>query len=376
MVDTPVTPAATDVAPAGGIPPLQATTDAEVLSVDEIGGINGVREAPTTVQIDVRDGATRPLALPTRPGSSSQPKPRDPTTRSIRIVLASPRSKAGSDLSRAGRLLNGHERRSTDRIKRLSREFDAVCTSAVDAAEIAAALESGGFTDSTAKEYGFADVFALAELLFQQTPRLVNHRPGRLVSPWVERPLKHFTRGVSFALPGLIFIACLPQVTATVEFLALTVAMLTGWPIGQTMAFLGYALEGRHHPMAARAILSLGLAASLVVGLLYAALAVRLGVTPSVAMLGAGEITYMAGASVVLVLSSEWIVLGSLVPGLAAAFLTWRGIGSPGYLLAVGALGTVLSSVISAFATTAKARWRDLRIAFACLILQSRFLSE
>jgi hypothetical protein len=237
----------------------------------------------------------------------------------------------------------------------------------VDAAEIAAGLESAGFTDSTAQEYSFADVFSLAESLFQQTPRLVNHRPGRLANPWAERPLKHLTRGVSFALPGLIFIACLPLVTTTRDFVALTVAMLFGWPAGQTMAFLGYALEGRRHPMGARAVLMLGLVTSLALGLAYAAASLGLGVSHPVAALGAGEIVYMAAASVVLVMGYEWAVLGSLVPGLAAAFLNWREIGPPDKILIAGAVGTVVAVVAAALATTAKARVNDLQTAFASL---------
>jgi hypothetical protein len=290
-------------------------------------------------------------------GPSSGADARGPATRPTCITLAEPRAKLTAERSPAHRAWNGRERRSAGRIKRLSREFNAVCTSAVDAAEIAASLESVGFTDTTAAEYGYEDVFTLADALFQQTPRLVNYQPGRLDNPWVERPLKHLSRGLSFALPGLIFISCLPRVTAMAEFVALTIAMIIGWPAGQTLAYLGYVLEGRRDRGSAQTVLLLGLGAALGVSLAYAVIAMRVGVMPSIAALGAGEIVYMAAASVVLVLGAEWVVLGSLVPGLAAALLSWSGAGPP-VVLVGGSAGTVLSIFVSAVVPLVRARRR------------------
>lgn len=45
-----------------------------------------------------------------------------------------------------------------------------------------------------------------------------------------------------------------------------------------------------------------------------------------VAVLGSGEIVDVAPASILLILGEEWLVLAALVPGLAAAFLGWRGL--------------------------------------------------
>src|SRR5690349_576354 len=72
----------------------------------------------------------------------------------------------GNPTTSAHRSWNGHDRRSLDRLLRLTRDYDVLCTAAVDSAEIAAGLEASGFTDGSAREYGYSGVFGLAEALF------------------------------------------------------------------------------------------------------------------------------------------------------------------------------------------------------------------
>lgn len=262
---------------------------------------------------------------------------------------------------------NGHDRRSTDRLHRLARDYDALCTGAVDAAEIAAGLEASGFTDRSAQEYGFAGIFALAERLFAITPRLADRSPGRLANPWAERPLRHLVRGVTFALPGLLLIACLPGLTSRADLVALVVAVLLGWPASQAMAFIGYVLEGRRHPAAAKALLLLGLTGSVLMSGLFAAVALACGVSARVAALTAGEIAYVTSSAVVLVLSNELVVLGALVPGLVAAAWTRWVPGAPAWLLGVGAAASLGLVGFAAVASCARARPGDLRAGFGAL---------
>jgi hypothetical protein len=302
---------------------------------------------------------------------SAEPIAEPASARPVRIPFGWRRSAAvDGDRARAATARhgwNGHERRSADRLRRLARDYDALCTAAVDAAEIAAGLEASGFTDGSAQEYGFPGVFGLAEALFGTTPRLADRSPGRLANPWAERPMRHLARGVTFALPGLVLVACLPELDSRADLAALVVAMLVGWPASQTMAFLGFALEGRRHPRAAAALLLVGVLVSLLTAAVLGTVAVRCGVSTRVATIAAAEIVYVTSAAVVLVLSHELVILGALLPGLAAAAWTRSVHGAPGWLLGAGAATSVALVVIAAVVACADARPRDLRTGFGSL---------
>ncbi|HEY6796315.1 MAG TPA: hypothetical protein VI248_16690 [Kineosporiaceae bacterium] len=300
----------------------------------------------------------------------------EPTSSRLRFPFQlSGRSRRGGNRSRhsasgatpAHRVWNGHERRSTDRLRRLARDYDALCTGAVDAAEVAAGLEASGFTDGSAREYGFPGIFALAEELYRQTPRLAERSPGRLANPWAERPLRHLTRGLTFALPGLVLVACLPGLTTRADLVAMTVAMLLGWPASQAIAFVGFALESRRHPRAAAAVLLLALTAFALAAGVLAVLAGSWGTSSRVAAIAAGEVVYIAAAAVVLVLSHELVIIGALLPGLMATACSWWVPGTSGWVVAVGAGTSVALITVAAVLACAPARVRDLRAGFAVL---------
>ncbi len=75
------------------------------------------------------------------------------------------------------------ERRSNTSINQLARAHNQLCLEASDAYEIAAHLESLGYNKaSVATEYGVADHFELAWMLFHQTPRRLKLRlPSKVV---------------------------------------------------------------------------------------------------------------------------------------------------------------------------------------------------
>ena len=65
----------------------------------------------------------------------------------------------------------GPNRRSSSPLDRLSRRLNRVCSTAVDPYQIAAMLESDGLNDRIAREeYGFTDVFELADALYRRVP--------------------------------------------------------------------------------------------------------------------------------------------------------------------------------------------------------------
>ena len=85
----------------------------------------------------------------------------------------------------------GLNRRSLHPIDSISRRLDFICTTATDALQIAAALESDGINDRIAREeYGFSDVFELAEELYRRVPL----RPPDTVPRITEAPVRTLLR--------------------------------------------------------------------------------------------------------------------------------------------------------------------------------------
>ncbi len=260
----------------------------------------------------------------------------------------------------------GRERRSVDPIHRLTREFDSLITAAVDHVEIVAGLEANGFTDPTAVEYRCQDLFDLAARMFAMTPRLADRQPGKLANPWSERPLRHLMRGLSFALPGLIFVAALPRSGGTAGLLALTAALMIGWPLSQILAYLGYTLAGQRHPMAARALLLAGLGVGLVLAGLFWVVTTSLGLSPGLAGVGAAEIAYLAAAAVIAVVGGDVVALAVLTPGLLTIGLTLLDHQAARWL-PWGAGSAVGAAMVAAVVLCREARLSHLRTARSAL---------
>ncbi|MEU9129032.1 hypothetical protein AB0D08_13155, partial [Kitasatospora sp. NPDC048540] len=121
-----------------------------------------------------------------------------------------------------------------DPVRELIVRHRAVCEQAVDALEIAAALEDAGIGAGTVGRYRHADVFALAEELYARVPRrLPEPEPPGRPEPWARsgRPavrgaLGHglpavLLFGVGLALPGLTGPAVLALLLPAAAVLAL-----------------------------------------------------------------------------------------------------------------------------------------------------------
>jgi hypothetical protein len=106
-------------------------------------------------------------------------------------------------------LFEGVNRRSLHPIDSISRRLDFVCTTATDPLQIAAALESDGVNDRIAREeYGFSDVFDLAEELYRRVPL----RPPDYV-PRFSEPLWRTALGLSRGLMIVPVALILPALT-------------------------------------------------------------------------------------------------------------------------------------------------------------------
>jgi hypothetical protein len=225
---------------------------------------------------------------------------------------------------------HGHTPRT---VAALCEQFAPVCESAVDPLEIASALELEGLGDQAAKlRYGFRDVFALAQDMYFRVPR-APAEPAEPPDPWQGSPWRPALHSLLYALPGICFPAAVGLLIGHGVEVALIVALVVAWSMGQGLAYLGYTRLGRTMDTGqTRRVLRVGLAAGLAVVALAMLVIGRVVHTPTSALaFGAGEGVYMLGAGVAMVLGAEVWLLLALAPGVlaSAAFLI---LGRPPYL--------------------------------------------
>jgi hypothetical protein len=202
----------------------------------------------------------------------------------------------------------------------------------VDSLEIAGALELNGMSDAAALDrYGYSDVFALAEEMYQRVPRRpAEPEPPR--DPWQFSKYRPVLHALLYGLPAVCFPAATGLLTGPGVIVTLVVALLVAWSLGQGLAHLGYSRLGRSDLGAERPLLRRGMAIGLavvLVAMVTCALAAHAHL--SVLCFGAGEGAYMLGACVLMVLGVGRWLLVALAPGVlsGAAFLA---LGRPSWL--------------------------------------------
>ncbi|WP_432025542.1 hypothetical protein [Streptomyces sp. 1222.5] len=208
-----------------------------------------------------------------------------------------------------------------DPIDELARELDEFVAAAVHPDEIAALLESDGLSDDRIRErYGVEDSFALAERLWDRTPRRHPEPDGPPADPWRIGPLGCLLRGVLFALPGFAYVlgapllagphdtAGLPAGTRT-----LLAGALCGWAWNQGLAHRAYSWLGLGDRPAARRCLRAGTPAGMLLGTLVAFAVAGPGHPAQVAF-AAGQSCYLGASGALLVMGRERILLAGLGP--------------------------------------------------------------
>jgi hypothetical protein len=249
------------------------------------------------------------------------------------------------------------EWREHDGVGGLRRRMTAVCESAVDVLEVAAALEAEGISDQAARtRYGFPDVFALAEHLYDRVPRRPTEPPA-LPEQWQAKRAEHVLHGLLYAVPAVCFPVAAPLLTGTATLIGFVVSTLVSWALSQALAYLGYARAGRLDQGGSLWILRGGTAVALAV--LWGTLAASALLLPArIAGLvcAGGQGTYLLGATVLLVCGKHRWLLLCLAPGVlvSTGFLV---LGRPGWLAhpvwwALGA--SVVVTLICAAVCTAR----------------------
>ena len=261
-----------------------------------------------------------------------------------------PRSRPADQAERLNVAANGHQRVPRT-VTALCEQFAEVCQSAVDPLEIASALEFEGLGDQAAKRrYGYPDVFALAQDMYFRVQREPAEPEGP-PDPWADSSkLKPALHALLYALPGVCFPAAVGLLIGHGVEIALIVALLAAWSMGQGLAYLGYTRLGLTMDTdQTRRVLRVALACGLAV--VAAALAVTGYVVhaPRPALLfGAGEGVYMLGAGTLMVLGAEGWLMVALGPAVlySSAFLA---LGRPPQLQHI-AWGTMASAPLLALA--------------------------
>jgi hypothetical protein len=214
----------------------------------------------------------------------------------------------------------------------LCEQFILVCESAVDPLEISTALEFDGLNDQAVRErYGVSDVFALAEVMYRRVPRRPAE-PEPVADPWRISKIRSAVHGLIFGLPAVCFLAATALLTGPGVLRALVVALLSSWTLSQGLAYLGYTRLGRSDAVqAARVLLAGMIAGTGAVGLAMALTALTERVDLPVLIFGFGLGTYMLGATVLMVLGAERLLLIVLAPGVLGS-ATFLALGQPHHL--------------------------------------------
>ena len=243
----------------------------------------------------------------------------------------------------------------------LCERFSSVCESAVDALEISSALEFDGLTDQAARRlYGLPHVFALAREMYLRVPRRPAE-PAAQPDPWRSDALRPALHGLLYGLPAVCYPAAAGLLAGPHVVRTLIVALLASWSLSQALAYLGYRRLGQAGPGQSAMLMQAGMAA----GLAGVAVALAIGrlfmhANPSASVFGLGLGAYMLGATVLLVLGADQLLLIGLAPGVlgAATFLI---LGRPASLTHAAWAAMAVTPLLVAGLATRRAR-REVRL--------------
>jgi hypothetical protein len=221
---------------------------------------------------------------------------------------------------------------------------------AVDALQVAALLEADGVNDRAARvEYGFGDVFELAEAVYQRLGGPVQRlRRSRAPVADRRRSIRDLSHGALYLLPCALFPAVLAAIQPRALVTALVLAGGLGWVWAGGTSWLAFQLLG----LADRRATGRLLAFSSLVGLVVAtgagvAIASATGGGRAVMAMVPGTMAYQMASTLLLFYGHELWLATLIAPGAVAgliyvfvdrALLSW-------------ALGSVLICVLVALGT-------------------------
>jgi hypothetical protein len=249
--------------------------------------------------------------------------------------------------------------RSDDPLDLLVERMRPVVAHAVDLLQVAARLEADGITDRGARvQYGFDDVFALAEEVYVRlAPGPPPPPPPPVLPPAWRSGRRDISHGLLYLMPGALFPAVLAAIGSGPLVTVLVLTGGLGWAWSGGASWLAYRrLGGGDAAGAARALVwsvLAGLPAAVALGLLLGAtgFAPGVGAGPLV-VLCAGQMAYQLASTLLVFYRREGLLAASLAPavGAGAAYVALGATRTPaGWLLPL-ALGLGVVAVVAALA--------------------------
>lgn len=243
---------------------------------------------------------------------------------------------------------------ATDPVDELADRVRPQLGRAVDALQVAAALEAAGHTDRTARvEYGYTDVFTLALEVFRRigpsgdgtgTDVGTDADPAVGTGPRRWRAgLRLISHGPLLVLPSAAFPAVLALVGRTGLVLGLLLAGTLGWVYSGVAGYVAYRLLGQGRARSAGRLLRLAalggpaFGAALGVGLLPHG-------GPALAVMVVFVLAYQLASTLLIFYRREEWLLVTMFPALVTG---------AGYLAVGGATGRLLAVVAAALGVSA-----------------------
>ncbi|MFI9642198.1 hypothetical protein ACIG87_19375 [Micromonospora sp. NPDC051925] len=292
---------------------------------------------------------------------ASDPEVTDPLFRPTATMTteAGPRADDRADGPERTILL---PRISTDPVDDLVERVRPQLTRAVDALQVAAALEADGHTDRTAQvEYGYRDVFVLAAEVFRRmgpippgddrTPTAPTTGPGR------RGDLRTISHGLLYVLPSAAFPAVLAVVGRPGLVLGMILAGTVGWIYSGVVAYSAFRLLGLGRPRSASRVLRLAALTAPLLGVAAGVAMLPYGGVPLAAMM-VFQLTYQLASTLLLFYRREWWLAAAMLPALlfGAIFLVSGGVAQRRWAVGAAALGVLATLAAGLWATRSAAR--------------------
>src|SRR5690606_4570668 len=218
---------------------------------------------------------------------------------------------------------------ATDPAEVLADRFRSLAARAVDVLQIAAALESSGITDRVARvQYGYADVFELAQAVRDRPGVVLQASRPAVRRPWLEQ-LRDIGHGALYLLPVVLFPAAFAAVGSSRLILAVVLVGALGWVWSGVVAWMAYRLVSDRRPGAAADLWRWASLGSLPVAAAVAAVTADVtGIghaTTSVTVLALAQMAYQLAAAVLMFYRREGLLLAVMLPAVtgAAGYLLW-----------------------------------------------------
>jgi hypothetical protein len=243
-------------------------------------------------------------------------------------------------------------------VDHLPSSLRSIVASAVDPLEIAAALETCGFSNAVVHDrFGQRDTFSLADQLYSA----VEFRGADSAGLGRSRPggVHDLGRGLVFAMPTLMFAGAAIALHSGLSWWTAPLALMCGWAFSQFVAYLGFSREAVAEPAGAAVVWGLlgALLACVCLGLIGEAV---LGGTYVGIVFAAAACAFATAAAALVVRAKERLIAFMILPGALASlvFVTSEPFPLSSAVVIVLVAGSIGGTVVAALKHVPALWWR------------------